>query len=116
MRNRKWAEDAIEKLQAGETVQVRPKGHSMQGKVNDGDLVTLQPCLTQDLQVGDVVLACIAGRRYFHLVLHLVLSRESDKFLIGNNHGRVDGWVAAENVFGKATKVEPFNDATNEQT
>lgn len=34
-----WAKFAIEALQRGETTQIKPRGHSMKGKVNDGDLV-----------------------------------------------------------------------------
>lgn len=44
-----WAKFAIEKLKKGETVQVRPRGHSMKGKVNDGDLVTVAPCKADDI-------------------------------------------------------------------
>jgi hypothetical protein len=36
-----WAKFAIEKLKKGETVQIRPRGHSMKGKVNDGDVLSL---------------------------------------------------------------------------
>ena len=32
-----WVTNAKEALRRGETVQVRPRGHSMSGKVNDGD-------------------------------------------------------------------------------
>jgi hypothetical protein len=49
-----WAKYAIEKLRMGESVQIRPRGHSMKGKVNDGDLVTVEPCEPEDLSVGDV--------------------------------------------------------------
>lgn len=38
-----WANFAIAALQKGETVKIRPHGHSMRGKVNSGDLVTLEP-------------------------------------------------------------------------
>src|SRR2546427_4654261 len=37
-----WAKFAIEALRRGETAQIRPRGHSMRGKVDDGDLVTLE--------------------------------------------------------------------------
>jgi len=39
-----WAKYAIEALQRGEVTMIRPRGHSMKGKVNDGDLVTIAPC------------------------------------------------------------------------
>ena len=50
-----WAKFAIEKLKKGETIQIRPRGHSMKGKVNDGDLVTVAPCKPEELSVGDIV-------------------------------------------------------------
>jgi hypothetical protein len=44
-----WAAAYIEKVNAGETVQFRPRGHSMRGKVNFGDLVTVEPVDTLTL-------------------------------------------------------------------
>ena len=52
-----WATFAKEALAKGQTVQIKPRGHSMKGKVNDGDLVTVQPCDPTELKVGDIVLA-----------------------------------------------------------
>lgn len=40
-----WAKFAIERLRLGETVKLRPRGHSMKGKINDGNLVTVEPCI-----------------------------------------------------------------------
>ena len=57
----------------------------MFGRINDGDLVTLQPCQTEVLAPGDMALVRIQGRRYAHLVLHQVLEREPGRLLIGNN-------------------------------
>jgi hypothetical protein len=51
-----WANFAMERLQKGETVQIRPSGHSMTGRVNHKDLVTLAPCDPDELAVGDIVL------------------------------------------------------------
>jgi len=57
-----WAKFAIEALGRGETVQIRPRGNSMRGKVNDGDLVTVEPCEAGSLQPGDIVLVRVKGR------------------------------------------------------
>ena len=62
-----WAAFAKEALRRGETVQVKPRGHSMKGKVNDGALVTLEPCNPDDLVVGDIVLVRVHGNDYLHL-------------------------------------------------
>jgi hypothetical protein len=97
-----WARHAILELQNGQQVQIRPRGHSMKGKVNDGDLVTLAPIKAEDVTVDDVVLVHIHGRDY----LHLVKAKDGNRVLIGNNRGGTNGWVGIQAVYGKAIKVE----------
>ena len=75
----------------------------MRGKVNDGDLVTLEPCEHDKLAVGDIVLVRVHGNVY----LHLIKARDKERFLIGNNRGGINGWVGPNSIYGKATKVEP---------
>lgn len=106
MSGREWADVAFKALRRGETIEVRPRGHPMTGRISDGDRVTLQPCRAEDIAAGDMVLARIAGRRYTHLVLHQVLEREQGRLLIGNNLGGVDGWVTAQDVYGRVVAVE----------
>jgi SOS-response transcriptional repressor LexA len=97
-----WAKFAIESLRAGKTVQIRPRGHSMKGKVNDGDLVTVEPCNAEALAVGDIVLVRVKGHDY----LHLIKAVNNGRFLIGNNVGGTNGWVGHNCIYGKATKIE----------
>lgn len=97
-----WAKFAIEALRKGQTVQIRPRGHSMKGKVNDGDLVTLEPCEVSNLKPGDIVLVKVRGRDY----LHLIKAVNGDRFQIGNNRGGINGWVGRQCIYGIATKVE----------
>ncbi len=101
-----WHEEAVEALQKGLTVQVRPRGHSMAGRINNGDLVTLAPCRTEELMVGDIVLVRIQGKRFAHVVLPGILSIEGERLLIGTHQGRVDGWVDRGEIYGIATKEE----------
>jgi SOS-response transcriptional repressor LexA len=97
-----WASHAIAKLQSGETVVLRPRGNSMAGKVDDGDVVTVAPYDAADPQVGDVVLVKVKGREY----LHLVKARQDERYLIGNNRGRVNGWVGRSAIYGRAICIE----------
>jgi hypothetical protein len=97
-----WAKFAIEALREGKTTQIRPRGHSMKGKVNDRDLVTLEPCETDKLKVGDIVLVRVRGNDY----LHLIKAVGQGRFLIGNNRGCINGWVGHNCIYGIATKVE----------
>jgi Peptidase S24-like len=97
-----WATLAIERLQRGEAVVLRPRGHSMTGRVNHGDRVTVEPFGAREPSVDDVVLVRCRGHDY----LHLIKARRGDQFLIGNNRGEINGWVSRRQIFGLATHVE----------
>ena len=96
-----WATELIAKLQAGETVQFRPRGHSMKGKIESGQLCTVVPA-TDELKVGDVVLCKVNGQQY----LHLIKAVQGGRYQIGNNRGRVNGWVSRNSIYGKCVRVE----------
>ena len=97
-----WATSHIEKLRTGETVSFRPRGNSMTGKVESGQLCTVEPVETTTLQVGDIVLCKVNGREY----LHLIKAIQGPRFQIGNNRGRINGWVSAGSIFGRCVRVE----------
>ncbi|HEY8741845.1 MAG TPA: hypothetical protein VIU62_02020 [Chloroflexota bacterium] len=44
-----WASAAIARVRQGQVVTLRPRGHSMTGKVNDDDLVTVEPLGEREL-------------------------------------------------------------------
>ena len=96
-----WASAAIDRLQQGQVVTLRPRGHSMTGRVNDGDLVTVEPLGERELHVGDVVLVRLHGREYLHLVKPI----QGGRALIGNTRGGVNGWVGRQSIAGIATEV-----------
>ena len=95
-----WADKHIESLKNGETVQFRPHGNSMIGKVESGQLCTVEPIVKENLKKGDIVLCKVNGKQY----LHLVKAIKGDQFLIGNNKGHDNGWTTQ--IFGKCIKVE----------
>ena len=97
-----WATPHIAKLKSGLTVQFRPRGHSMKGKVNSGALCTVEPCSSESLQVGDIVLCKVHGTQY----LHLIKAMQGNRFQIGNNRGKVNGWISGQSIYGKCTHVE----------
>jgi hypothetical protein len=96
-----WATEHIAKLQAGQTVQFRPRGHSMKGKVESGQLCTVVPA-PDELKVGDVVLCKVNGKQY----LHLIKAVQGERYQIGNNRGRINGWVSRHSIYGKCVRVE----------
>ncbi|HQU85753.1 MAG TPA: hypothetical protein PKY59_21635 [Pyrinomonadaceae bacterium] len=98
-----WAIAYIAKLKNGETVQFRPRGHSMKGKIESGQLCTVEPIENiESLQKGDIVLCKVNGNEY----LHLIKAIQGARFQIGNNRGRINGWVGANSIFGKCISVE----------
>jgi len=99
-----WANNAIKELLAGNTVQIRPKGNSMRGRIESGQLVTIAPCVPGDIEIGDVVLAKVKGRVFLHLVGAVADAKRKRMFLIKNNRGRTNGWTGT--VYGKVVKVE----------
>ena len=103
MGDREWATTAVEALARGESVQVRPRGQSMRGRIEDESLVTLAPCRTEDLAVGDIVLTRVRG---WLVVLHQISAVEPGRFLIGTTAGRQDGWVTSNDIFGKVIDVQ----------
>lgn len=98
-----WATAYIEKLKAGETVQFRPRGHSMKGKIESGQLCTVEPIKDfENLQKGDIVLCKVNGNEY----LHLIKAINGARFQIGNNCGRINGWIGMNSIYGKCVGIE----------
>jgi hypothetical protein len=97
-----WATVYIDKLKKGETVQFRPRGNSMTGKIDSGQLCTVVPISGDEVAVGDIVLCKVNGNQY----LHLVKARQGQRFQIGNNRGRINGWVGPNGIYGKCIRIE----------
>ena len=97
-----WASHYIERLRKGETVSFRPRGNSMSGRIESGQLCTVEPVDAAAIKVGDLVLCKVRGREY----LHMVKAVQGSRFQIGNNRGRINGWISAGGIFGLCTKVE----------
>jgi hypothetical protein len=97
-----WVNDARRELSAGRAVKVRPTGGSMRGRIESGQLVTLVPVDPAAVVVDDVVLVAWKGG----FLLHLVKEATVEQLLIGNNIGRINGWVPRAAVLGRVVAVE----------
>ena len=86
----------VKQLQENKTVSFRPRGSSMKGKIEDGQLVTVSPDVS-NLNKDDIVLCKVKGNHY----LHLIKAIKGDQYLIGNNRGGINGWTNKKNIFGK---------------
>ena len=62
-----WASSHIADLKQGKSVSFRPRGASMSGKIESGQLCIVEPVDPATLRVGDIVLCKVRGNEYPHL-------------------------------------------------
>lgn len=75
----------------------------MTGKIESGNLCTLEPIQdASSLEVGEIVLCKVNGAQY----LHLIKAIQGERFQIGNNRGRINGWITVKSIYGRCVRVE----------
>jgi hypothetical protein len=94
----------VGRVAGGATVEFKPSGTSMVPLIRNRQLVAVAPVDPTKLEVGDIVLARVAGTVYLHLVSSLDPTRK--RVQISNNRGRVNGWTSHERVFGICVAVD----------
>ncbi len=100
-----WATTYVSRLLEGRTVQFRPRGNSMTGRIASGQLVTVEPIKDHAvLRKGDIVLCKVQGSYYLHLIDAVKIPGQL--FQIANNRGYVNGTAHRNQVYGICTKVE----------
>lgn len=92
------------RVAGGATVEFRPSGMSMVPLIRSRQLVVVAPVDSAKVEVGDIVLARVAGTVYLHLVSAVDPARR--RVQISNNRGRVNGWTSHDRVFGICLAVE----------
>jgi hypothetical protein len=98
-----WASQYIASLRTGQTVSFHPRGNSMSGKIESGQLCTVVPIKdASELAVGNIVLCSVRGNHY----LHLIKAIQGKRFQIGNNRGGINGWIGANSIYGRCIRVE----------
>lgn len=97
--------DAVaHRVAAGARVEFRPSGSSMVPLIRSRQPVVVAPVDPARLEVGDIVLARVAGTVYLHLVS--AVDRARKRVQISNNRGRVNGWTGHDRVFGICVAVD----------
>ncbi len=77
----------------------------MRPRIKSGQRVTLEP-ITDEPKVGDAVLCKVRRSQFIHLVKAIKGHGEKRRYLIGNNHGGINGWIRREAIYGRAILVE----------
>ncbi len=97
-----WVNDALTQLNETGKAQIRPFGGSMRGRIESGQLVTLQAISPEEINVDDAALVRWKGS----FLLHLIKDIQGDRVLIGNNLGKINGWIRMVDVLAKVIAVE----------
>ena len=92
------------RVAAGSAVEFRPSGSSMVPLIRSRQLVGVAPVDPALVEVGDIVLARVAGAVYLHLVS--AVDHGAGRVQVSNNRGRVNGWTSHARVFGICTSVD----------
>lgn len=95
-----WASNYIDELLQGRSIKFRPRGNSMTGRIDSGDLVEVVP-ITNSPAKNDIVLCKVNGNQF----LHLVTAVRGNQFQISNNHGHVNGWTTLDKIYGVVISV-----------
>lgn len=95
-----WASNYIETLKTDGQVSFRPRGDSMKGRIEPGQLCTV--ILSSIYKVGDIVLCKVGSRQFLHLIKEI----KGDDYLICNAQGYVNGWTHKDNIYGVLLSVE----------
>jgi len=90
-------------LEKGE-VSWNPHGNSMTPRMKSGGRVTVKRVDASQCRVGDAVYAKVKGTYYLHLLS--AIDETHLRYQISNNHGRVNGWVGADKIFGICVQIE----------
>ena len=73
----------------------------MKGRIESGQLCTVAPVNPSNIEVDDIVLCKVRGSEY----LHIVKAIQGSRFQIGNNRGRINGWIGPNSIFGKLIEI-----------
>jgi hypothetical protein len=95
--------EKAKKLLNGQIIISIEPGNSMTPILRSRQPVRLEPITYKDVSKGDIVYCRVRGNFYTHKVIAIC---ENRGVLIGNNHGRINGWTKA--VFGKVTEILPM--------
>lgn len=99
-----WAKYAIEDLEKGQSVKIRPKGNSMKGLIKSGSLVEIRPLVEDEIiSKHNIVLCKVKGKEYLHLVG--ATKNNGRYYLIQSNLGHINGWITRDSIYGIYVKT-----------
>lgn len=98
---------AAEELVKGKVGRITGIGNSMTPILKSRQPVIVLP-ITEDtiFEKNDIVFCKVKGNYYLHKICSMrIVDNDKEQFLIGNNHGHMNGWINKDKVYGKVTLI-----------
>lgn len=94
---------AAEQMKQGKIGKLIGIGNSMTPILKSKQPVICVP-ITDDIELkkNDIVFCKVKGNHYLHKIHGI---RNNEQYLIGNNHGYMNGWISKNNIFGKVVEI-----------
>lgn len=94
-------EQAINALNTHDEIIVMGIGNSMTPLLKSKQKVVVSRVNDHNtLKKNDIVLVRVGRYIYLHKIISIQGKNERKRFTIGNNHGKTNGTVSADNIFG----------------
>lgn len=95
-------EFSAKKLQLGEKGIITGCGNSMTPILKNGQRVVVEPVTVETVLEKNDIVFCKVGGNYY---LHKIIAIKGLRYQIGNNHGKINGWVGRNSIYGKVVKI-----------
>ena len=97
---------SAEHLRNGETCKITGIGNSMTPILKSKQPVICEPVTEEtELKKRDIVLAKVNGHYCLHLIHSIKTNKKGSSYLIGNNHGHMNGWISRNNIYGIVREI-----------
>lgn len=85
------------------SVTFKCNGNSMRPIMAPGDTLYIKKVDHAKLRTGDAVFCKVGGGLQVHKIS--AIDESKARWQISNNHGRVNGWIGAPNIYGLCVQV-----------
>ena len=97
---------SAEHLLSGETCKITGIGQSMTPILQSKQPVICEPVTEEtELNKRDIVLCKVNGHYYLHLIHAIKTGKKGSTYLIGNNHGHMNGWISRNKIYGIVREI-----------
>lgn len=98
---------AAEEMQRGKVGRIVGIGNSMTPILKSRQPVIVFPITKQTkFEKDDIVFCKVRGNYYLHKICSIrTVDGDKEQFLIGNNHGHMNGWINRDKIYGKVTHI-----------